>query len=120
MVRPPRQSLHRKSIASGQRVADRKDGRCALNREWLLAAKTPKTLANRHALQSQAARFSRFPSYQRCSFTREQATLRPPTMTPKTLPRICLAEYMRSFRPEVRIGSRSTLKRPSFLRARLK
>jgi hypothetical protein len=33
--------------------------------------------------------------------------------------RMCAAEYIRNFRPEVTMGSRKILKRPSFLCARL-
>src|ERR1700751_2268172 len=70
-------------------------------------------------LESYAVRFSRLPSYQRCSFARDRAVLRPPRITPKRFQRICLAEYIRNFRPDVRTGPVRTLKGPIFLRARL-
>src|SRR6266571_7542593 len=67
-----------------------------------------------------AERSSRLPLYQNSSFSRERAARGPRRMINKDRPRTYRAEYMRSFRPEVRMGLLSTLKRPSFLRARLK
>src|SRR6266550_3100198 len=63
---------------------------------------------------------SRLPSYHKCNLARDRAMRGPPRIIINSVPRICLAGYMRNFRPEVRTGSLSTLKRPSFLSARLK
>src|SRR6266566_9217256 len=67
-----------------------------------------------------AERSSRPPLYQNSSFSRERAARGPRRMIDKDRPRTYRAEYIRNFRPEVRVGARNTLKRPSFLRARLK
>src|SRR5436305_5452134 len=67
-----------------------------------------------------AVRFSRLPSYQTSSLSRERAAVGPPTTIENNRTKTRRSEYMRNFRPEVTIGSRSTLNRPSFLRARLK
>src|ERR1043166_6858849 len=63
---------------------------------------------------------SRLPSYQMSSLSRHWTTRIPPQMTESMLPRIFPAEYIRSLRPEVTIGSRRILNRPSFRTARLK
>ena len=63
---------------------------------------------------------SRLPSYQMPRPSRERAARGPCSRTLNQLPKISRAEYIRSFRPDVRIGSARILKRPSFRNAMLK
>src|SRR5436305_14133167 len=86
-----------------------------VDEDRILATHVLKPLSRHHAGLP-----SRLPSYHKRNLARDRAMRGPPRIIISSVPRICLAGYMRNFRPEVRTGSLSTLKRPSFLSARLK
>ena len=76
--------------------------------------------ANTPLLHYSAAAVSRRPSYQKSQLFRFRAAAGPRKIIQSDRDRIFVPEYIRSLRPEVRIGTGKSLNRPIFFNAMLK